>query len=138
MVAPQKAPIRKQGIGAVGVWLGALGLVALAQSDGALWPMVGFAILFSFGDGINSVTWVLVGDRFGRSRFSAAAVQRSTAAEGCLIEIVCSRPIKPGLPADRGTLDGGFYPLVPPADLSVNLPSLCRLLIRACLLFLRL
>ena len=58
-----------QRIGAVGVWLGAFGLVALAQSEGALWPMVGFAILFSFGDGINSVTWALVGNRFGRAHF---------------------------------------------------------------------
>jgi MFS family permease len=39
-------------------------------SDGALWPMVFFAILFSFGDGINSVTWALGGDLFGRAHFA--------------------------------------------------------------------
>src|SRR5712664_1514226 len=60
----------KQRIGAVGVLLGALGLLVLTYSDGALWPMVFFAILFSFGDGINSVTWALVGDCFGRTHFA--------------------------------------------------------------------
>ncbi len=60
----------KQKIGAVGVLLGALGLVVLMYSDGALWPMVFFAILFSFGDGINSGTWALLGDFFGRTHFA--------------------------------------------------------------------
>jgi MFS family permease len=60
----------KQKIGAAGVFLGALGLVVLAFSDGALWPLVFFAVLFSFGDGINSVTWALVGDFFGRTHFA--------------------------------------------------------------------
>lgn len=59
----------KQRIGAVGVLLGALGLVALEHGDGSFWPLVGFAVLFSFGDGINSVTWALVGDCFGRAHF---------------------------------------------------------------------
>ncbi len=61
----------KQKIGAVGVFLGALGLVVLTYSDGALWPLVVFAILFAFGDGINSVTWALVGDFFGRRHFAS-------------------------------------------------------------------
>jgi MFS family permease len=60
----------KQKIGAMGVLLGALGLVVLMYSDGALWPMVFFAVLYSFGDGINSVTWALVGDFFGRTHFA--------------------------------------------------------------------
>ena len=60
----------KQKIGAVGGLLGALGLVVLMYSDGELWPLVFFAILFSFGDGINSVTWALVGDLFGRTNFA--------------------------------------------------------------------
>jgi MFS family permease len=60
----------KQKIGTVGVLLGALGLVVLTYSDGALWALVAFAILFSFGDGINSVTWALVGDCFGRAHFA--------------------------------------------------------------------
>jgi len=60
----------KQRIGALGVLLGALGLVVLMYSDGALWPMVFFAVLFSFGDGVNSVTWALVGDVFGRAHFA--------------------------------------------------------------------
>jgi len=60
----------KQRIGAVGVLLGALGLVVLAYSDGAFWPLVFFAVLFSFGDSINSVTWALVGDCFGRAQFA--------------------------------------------------------------------
>lgn len=60
----------KQKIGAAGVFLGALGLVVLATSEGALWPLVFFAVLFSFGDGINSVTWALVGDFFGRTHFA--------------------------------------------------------------------
>jgi MFS family permease len=60
----------KQRIGVVGVLLGAVGLVVLTYSEGALWPLVFFAILFSFGDGINSVTWALVGDLFGRAHFA--------------------------------------------------------------------
>jgi nitrate/nitrite transporter NarK len=47
-----------------------VGLVVLTYSEGALWPLVFFAILFSFGDGINSVTWALVGDLFGRAHFA--------------------------------------------------------------------
>jgi MFS family permease len=61
----------KQKIGALGVLLGALGLGVLAYGDGALWSMVAFAILFAFGDGINSVTWALLGDCFGRTSFGA-------------------------------------------------------------------
>jgi MFS family permease len=60
----------KQKIGATGVMLGGLGLVVLMYGDGALWQMVLFVILFSFGDGINSVTWALVGDLFGRKHFA--------------------------------------------------------------------
>jgi nitrate/nitrite transporter NarK len=46
-----------------------MGLAVLTYSDGALWQIVFFVILFSFGDGINSVTWALVGDFFGRKQF---------------------------------------------------------------------
>ena len=60
----------KQTIGAVGVLLGAAGLIVLAYGDGAWWALVLFAILFSFGDGVNSVTWALVGDMFGRAHFA--------------------------------------------------------------------
>ena len=60
----------KQNIGALGVLLGAVGLAVLTYSDGALWSLLAFAILFSFGDGINSVTWALVGDFFGRTHFA--------------------------------------------------------------------
>jgi MFS family permease len=60
----------KQKIGAVGVFLGALGMVVLTYSDGALWHMVLFALLFACGEGINSVTWALVGDFFGRRNFA--------------------------------------------------------------------
>ena len=60
----------KQKIGALGVILGGLGLAMLTSSDGALWHMVVFVALFSFGDGINSVTWALVGDFFGRKQFA--------------------------------------------------------------------
>jgi MFS family permease len=61
----------KQHIGAMGVILGGLGLVVLTCSDGALWHMVVFAILSSFADGVNSVTWALVGDFFGRNHFAS-------------------------------------------------------------------
>jgi MFS family permease len=60
----------KQTIGAAGVFLGAIGLAVLAYGSGAMWALVLFAILFSFGDGINSVTWALVGDYFGRRHFA--------------------------------------------------------------------
>ena len=60
----------KQKIGAVGVLLGALGLLVLTYSDGALSHMVLFAVLFACGEGINSVTWALVGDLFGRRHFA--------------------------------------------------------------------
>ncbi len=55
----------------MGVMLGGLGLVVLTYSNGALWHMVFFAILFSFADGVNSVTWALVGDFFGRNHFAS-------------------------------------------------------------------
>jgi sugar phosphate permease len=61
----------KQKIGASGVMLGGLGLAVLTYSNGALWHMVCFVILFSIGDGINSVTWALVGDCFGRQHFAS-------------------------------------------------------------------
>ena len=60
----------KQMVGAVGVLLGAAGLVVLAYGDGAWWALLLFAVLFSFGDGVNSVTWALVGDVFGRAHFA--------------------------------------------------------------------
>jgi MFS family permease len=60
----------KQKIGATGVCLGGLGLAVLTYSDGGFWLMVVFVILFSFGDAINSVTWALVGDFFGRKQFA--------------------------------------------------------------------
>jgi MFS family permease len=60
----------KEKIGALGVLVGALGLVVLAVGDGSTWTLVLFAILFSFGDGVNSVTWALVGDCFGRTHFA--------------------------------------------------------------------
>jgi MFS family permease len=60
----------KQKIGMMGVLLGGLGIALLTYSDGALWHILFFAILFSFSDAINSVTWALVGDFFGRKQFA--------------------------------------------------------------------
>jgi MFS family permease len=60
----------KRRIGSLGVFLGAAGLVVLVWSNGSFWSLVLFAVLFSFGDGINSVTWALVGDCFGRVHFA--------------------------------------------------------------------
>jgi MFS family permease len=60
----------KRRIGSWGVFLGAAGLAVLIWSDGSFWSLVLFAVLFSFGDGINSVTWALVGDCFGRTHFA--------------------------------------------------------------------
>jgi MFS family permease len=60
----------KQKIGTMGVLLGAVGLVVLTYTEGALWALVAFAVLFSFGDAVNSVTWALVGDCFGRESFA--------------------------------------------------------------------
>jgi len=61
----------KQKIGATGVLLGGLGLSVLLCSGSGFWSMVLFVILFSFADGINSVTWALVGDLFGRKHFAS-------------------------------------------------------------------
>ena len=60
----------KEKIGAAGVFLGALSLVVLTWSDGGAGAMVCFAVLFACGEGINSVTWALVGDVFGRRNFA--------------------------------------------------------------------
>ncbi len=60
----------KQKIGTLGVCLGGLGLTILLYSGGSLWHMAAFVILFAFADGINSVTWALVGDCFGRKNFA--------------------------------------------------------------------
>jgi MFS family permease len=61
----------KQTIGVAGVLLGALGIAVLAYSDGGPGALVCFAVLFACGEGINSVTWALVGDLFGRRSFGA-------------------------------------------------------------------
>ena len=61
----------KQRIGALGAFLGALGLVVLTWGDGSAGTLVVFAALFAFGDGINSVTWALVSDFFGRTHFAS-------------------------------------------------------------------
>jgi MFS family permease len=61
----------KQRIGAMGVFLGGAGLGVLAGSDGAPWQLGCFVLLFAFGDAINSVTWALVGDFFGRRHFAS-------------------------------------------------------------------
>jgi MFS family permease len=60
----------KQRIGAAGVFLGALGLLALTYGGGALWSIVAFAVLYAFGDGINSVSWAMLGDFYGRAHFA--------------------------------------------------------------------
>jgi MFS family permease len=60
----------KEKIGTMGVLMGALGLLVFTYTDGAWWALVAFAVLFSFGDGVNSVTWALVGDCFGRTHFA--------------------------------------------------------------------
>ena len=60
----------KQKIGSLGVFFGGLGLAILLYSRGTLWHMAAFVVLFSFADGINSVTWALVGDCFGRKNFA--------------------------------------------------------------------
>ena len=61
----------KQKIGATGVLLGGVGLGVLLCSGSGFWHMVLFVVLFSFADGINSVTWALVGDLFGRKNFAS-------------------------------------------------------------------
>ena len=61
----------KQKIGAFGVLLGAVGLTVLTYGDGSFVTLSLFAVLFAFGDGINSVTWALVGDCFGRAHFAS-------------------------------------------------------------------
>jgi nitrate/nitrite transporter NarK len=60
----------KQNIGALGVLIAALGLVVLAYGNGTFWHLAIFVVLFAFGDAINSVTWALVGDFFGRKQFA--------------------------------------------------------------------
>ncbi|MGE3540562.1 MAG: MFS transporter [Candidatus Tectimicrobiota bacterium] len=61
----------KQWIGATGVLLGSAGLCVLLWGRGSWWHMTLFVILFSFADAINSVTWALVGDFFGRQHFAS-------------------------------------------------------------------
>lgn len=60
----------KQKIAATGVFLGGVGLGMLLWSSGTFWYMAAFVILFSFADSINSVSWALVGDFFGRNNFA--------------------------------------------------------------------
>jgi MFS family permease len=60
----------KQKIGALGVLLGGGGLGILLCSQGTLWHITLFVICFSFADSINSVTWALVSDFFGRRHFA--------------------------------------------------------------------
>lgn len=60
----------KQKIGASGAFLGGLGLVILLYTEGTWWQLSLFVTLFACADGINSVTWALVGDCFGRKNFA--------------------------------------------------------------------
>ena len=60
----------KQKIAALGLALGTAGIVVLIYSDGALWHIIVFALLYACAEGINSVTWALVGDFFGRRSFA--------------------------------------------------------------------
>jgi MFS family permease len=60
----------KPQIAALGVLLGACGLGILLVSPGTRWHLTLFVLCFSCADSINSVTWALVSDLFGRQHFA--------------------------------------------------------------------
>jgi MFS family permease len=60
----------KQYISATGVLLGGVGIGVLLWSRGTFWHMAVFVTLLSFADSVNSVSWALVGDFFGRKNFA--------------------------------------------------------------------
>jgi MFS family permease len=60
----------KQKIVGITVSLGAASLAMLLQSGGELWQLLIFAALFAFSEGVDGLSWSLVGDFFGRKSFA--------------------------------------------------------------------
>ena len=60
----------KQKIVGITMLVGALSLVILLLSSGALWQLLIFATLFACAEGVNGLSWSLLGDFFGRESFA--------------------------------------------------------------------
>jgi MFS family permease len=60
----------KQKVVGITMVVGAISLVILLLSGGALWHLLIFSSLFAFAEGVNGVSWSLLGDFFGRKSFA--------------------------------------------------------------------
>jgi MFS family permease len=60
----------KQKLVGITMVVGAVSLMILLLSGGALWQLLIFAALFAFAEGVNGLSWSLLGDFFGRKSFA--------------------------------------------------------------------
>ncbi len=60
----------KQKIVGITVLLGSASLAVLLLSGEDLWQLLLFATLFAFSEGVDGLSWSLIGDLFGRSSFA--------------------------------------------------------------------
>jgi MFS family permease len=60
----------KQKIVGITVLLGSASLAILLLSGEDLWQLLLFATLFAFSEGVDGLSWSLIGDLFGRSSFA--------------------------------------------------------------------
>ncbi len=60
----------KQKMIGITMILGAISLVLLLLSGGALWQLLIFGAMFAFAEGASGASWSLIGDFFGRTSFA--------------------------------------------------------------------
>ena len=60
----------RQKVAALGMAIGASGVVLLLTTGGAFWQLVLFVVLLAFGESVSAVSWALIGDFFGRKSFA--------------------------------------------------------------------
>ena len=60
----------KQKMVGITMVVGAASLMILLLSGGAMWQLLIFAVLFAFAEGVNGLSWSLLGDFFGRRSFA--------------------------------------------------------------------
>ncbi len=60
----------KQKMVGITMLVGAFSLVILLLTSGALWQLLIFAVFFAVAEGVNGLSWSLLGDFFGRKSFA--------------------------------------------------------------------
>ena len=98
----------RQRVIAIGMVGGAISLVVLIVSGGAIWQIALFLVLFSSVEAVASLSWALIGEFFGRRAFATLrGVVGLTVSAGSM-----GMPIITGLVYDRtGSYHGILVPL---------------------------